>query len=109
MNEATWSLKFLSGMCQRNHLYLALVFVILLFLNHSDIAETKDKFLISEIKQWTPYLIQNEFNVCRGIGLWQCGNFCSEIKHKKLAVLDCLRKSSTELSQCSDVYQLLND
>jgi len=97
------------GMFKRRPLHLIFALLILLFLKHSGFYGSKDMYSIPEIKQWTPYSIQTEFNECRRIGAWQCGNFCSGIKNKKLAVLDCMSKKSTDLSQCSDVYQLLND
>jgi len=109
MNESSRSLKFIDGVFKRRHLYLVFALLILLFLNHSGFYEGKGMYSISEIKQWTPNLIQSEFNTCERIGSWRCGNFCSEIKHKKLAALDCLSRNSTHISQCSDVDQLLND
>ena len=96
-------------MFKRRPLYLVFTLLVILFLKHSVFYESKGMYSISEIKQWTPYIIQTEFNECRSIGVWQCGNFCSGIKNNKLAVLDCMSKNSSDLSQCSDVYQLLND
>lgn len=108
MNESSRSLKFIYVVCQRNHLYLVFVFLIVLFFKYSGIDKPKDMYSISEIKQWTPYSIQTEFNECRSIGAWQCGNFCSGIKNNKLAVVDCLSINQNDMSKCDAVYKTLN-
>jgi hypothetical protein len=95
-------------MFQRNKLYLGALFLMVLFFKYPNIDETRDTYLISEIKQWTPHSIQTEFNECRSIGLWQCGNSCSGIKNSKLAVVDCLSQNSNDMSKCDGVYQSLN-
>ena len=108
MNESSRSLKFIYVVCQRNHLYLVFVFLIVLFFKYSGIDKPKDMYSISEIKQWTPYSIQTEFNECRSIGAWRCGNFCSGIKNNKLAVVDCLSNNSNDMLKCDAVYKSLN-
>ena len=108
MNQSSRSLKFIDGVFKRRPLYLVFALLILLFLNQSSFYDSKGMYLISEIKEWTPYSIQTEFNECRSIGPWQCGSFCSGIKNNKLAVVDCLRNNSTDISKCDDVYKSLN-
>jgi len=95
-------------MFQRNKLYLGALFLMVLFFKYPNIDKTQDIHSISEIKQWTPHLIQTEFNECRSIGIRQCGNFCSGIKNIKLAVVDCLSQNSNDMSKCDGVYKALN-
>ena len=84
-------------------------FLSLIFCNYSSVDDGKSLYSIPEIKLWTPQSIQTEFNQCTGIGLGQCGNFCSGIKSNKVAVVDCFNKNSKDISQCDDVYKALND
>ena len=95
-------------MFQRYKLFFGALFLMVLFFKYPNIGETRDIYLISEIKQWTPHLLQTEFNECRSIGIRQCGNFCSGIKNNKLAVVDCLSQNSNDMSKCDGVYRSLN-
>jgi len=108
MHQSFRSSEFINNMFQRNKLYLGALFLMVLFFKYPNIDKTQDIHSISEIKQWTPHLIQTEFNECRSIGIRQCGNFCSGIKNIKLAVVDCLSQNSNDMSKCDGVYQSLN-
>ena len=108
MNESSRSLKFIYVVCQRSNFFWVFIILILLFFKYSGIDKPKDMYSISEIKQWTPYSIQTEFNECRSIGAWRCGNFCSGIKNNKLAVVDCLSNNQNDMSKCDAVYKTLN-
>jgi len=109
MNKLSRLFNFNDWMYRRNHLYLVCVFLSLIFCKYSSVDDGKSLYSIPEIKLWTPQSIETEFNQCTGIGLGQCGNFCSGIKSNKVAVIDCLNKNSKDISQCDDVYKALND
>ena len=108
MNQSFRSSEFINNMFQRNKIFLGFFFLMVLFFKYPNIDKTQDIHSISEIKQWTPHLIQTEFNECRSIGIRQCGNFCSGIKNIKLAVVDCLSQNSNDMSKCDGVYKALN-
>ena len=108
MHQSFRSSEFINNMFQRNKLYLGALFLMVLFSKYPGVSKVEDFYSISEIKQWTTHSIQTEFNECRSIGLWQCGNSCSGIKNSKLAVVDCLSQNSNDMSKCDGVYQSLN-
>ena len=108
MNQSFRSSEFINNMFQSNKLYLGALFLMVIFSKYPGISKVEDFYSISEIKQWTPHLIQTEFNECRGIGAWRCGSFCSGIKNNKLAVVDCLSNNSNDMSKCDGVYKSLN-